>query len=257
MPCFLLTGSCLLIRGVYTLDHQALGFEPDHLLTAGMGLDHARYADGTRQEQFVRELMTKLKQIPGVNNVAVASDLPASGLNSVTIHIKGQQEARANELPTAEDGVVTSDYFRVIGVSVLKGRAFNDGDDATSPRVVLVNQQFVRKYFPNEDPIGKQIQVDIPPAPGGWSEIVGVVSDVKSYSEDPRYEPQVFELYEQRPVAGFSVMLRSTVDPTSLTPALRHAVADLDVELPLLRVMSMDGVIDLQLERQSPFLSSC
>ena len=76
--------------------------------------------------------------------------------------------------------------------------------------------------------------------------LVGVVGDVKSYSEDPRYEPEVYELYVQRPTASFSVMLRSTVDPTSLTPDLRHAVTQLDSELPLLRVMSMDGVIETQ-----------
>jgi putative ABC transport system permease protein len=110
----------------------------------------------------------------------------------------------------------------------------------------LVNQQFVHKYFQDHDPVGKQIRLDTPDARPGWSEIVGVVGDVKSYSEDPRFEPQVYELYAQRPVASFAIMLRSTVDPNSLTPALRHTVEQLDPELPLLRVMSMDGVIDFQ-----------
>jgi putative ABC transport system permease protein len=184
--------------------------------------------------------------LPGVKGVALASNLPASGLESVPIHIKGQQESRANEQDTAADVVVTSDYFQVIGVSVMSGRTFSDLDDATAPRVVLVNQEFVHKYFQNRDPVGKQIQLDITGAPSAWSEIVGVVGNVKSYSEDPRNEPQVYELYVQRPVASFSVMLRSTVDPTGLIPGLRHVVAQLDAELPLLRVMSMDGIIETQ-----------
>jgi putative ABC transport system permease protein len=187
-----------------------------------------------------------MQQLPGVKGAALASNLPASGFESVSIHIKGQQESRSNEQHTAADVVVTSDYFQVVGVSVLSGRAFSDRDDATAPRVVLVNQEFVHKYFQDHDPVGKQIQLDIAGAPSAWSEIVGVVGNVKSYSEDPRNEPQVYESYVQRPVASFSAMLRSTVDPASLTPALRHVVAQLDSELPLLRVMSMDGVIEAQ-----------
>jgi putative ABC transport system permease protein len=243
---FLLIGSGLLIRGIYLLDHQKLGFDHDHLMTAGMGLDKARYSDATKREQFVGSLIAKLRQVPGVTGTAVASDLPASGLGSMSFHIKDQVETRANEQRSTGDVVVTPDFFEIIGVPVLSGRGFTNQDDTGTPRVVLVNQQFVHKYFQNHDPIGKQIQLDIPGSPGVWSEIVGVVGDVRSFSEDPHYEPQVFEAYKQRPVAFFSLMLRSSVDPTSLTPALRHTVAQLDAELPLLRVMSMDGVIDVQ-----------
>lgn len=243
---FLLIGSCLLIRGVYLLDHQELGFNHDHLLTAGVTLDKARYAEAAKQNQFVRSLVTQLEQLPGVKDAALASSLPASGLGSVSIHIRGQQPSRLNEQHTAGDVVVTPGYFRVVGVSVLSGRAFSAGDDVTTPRVVLVNQEFAHKYFQDHDPVGKQIQLEIADAPSAWSEIVGVVGNVKSYSEDPGMEPQVYELYVQRPVASFSVMLRSTADPASLTPALRHVVAGLDSELPLLRVMSMDNVIEAQ-----------
>ncbi|MGO9434097.1 MAG: ADOP family duplicated permease [Terracidiphilus sp.] len=243
---FLLIGSCLLIRGVYLLDHQKLGFNHDHLLTAGLVLDQARYADASKQRQFVREIGEQLRQIPGVEAVATASDLPASGLSSVSFHIKGQPEARTNEQRTTADVVVTREYFEVVGVPLLRGRAFTEGDDAAAPRAILVNQEFVRKYFQDHDPIGKQIQLDTAGAPATWSEIVGVVSDVKSYSEDPHIEAEVYEAYLQRPVASFSVMLRSTAEPNSLTPALRRVVAQTDPELPLLRVMNMDQVIEFQ-----------
>jgi predicted permease len=243
---FLLIGTCLLIRGVYLIDHQELGFNHDHLLTAGVVLDKARYADAAKQNQLARSLVMQMQQLPGVEGAAIASDLPASGPGSVSIHIKGQQPSRSNEKHTARDVVVTPEYFPVVGVSVLSGRAFSDRDDATTPRVVLVSQEFAHKYFQDHDPVGKQIELDIADAPSSWSEIVGVVSNIKSYSEGPGMEPQVYELYVQRPVASFSVMLRSTVDPNSLMPALRHVVAGLDSELPLLRVMSMDGVIEIQ-----------
>jgi putative ABC transport system permease protein len=110
----------------------------------------------------------------------------------------------------------------------------------------MVNQEFVHKYFQDRDPLGKQIQLDVARASPAWSEIVGVVSDVKSYSEDARVDPEVFEAYLQRPVESFSLMLRSTVEPKSLASYLRQAIAQLDRELPLLRVMSMDDVIEAQ-----------
>ena len=141
---------------------------------------------------------------------------------------------------------MTTGYFQAAGVRILSGRTFTDHDDATAPRVVLVNQEFVRKYFQDRDPVGKQIQLDITGTPLVWSEIVGVVGNVRNYSEDPNMAPQVYEPYLQRPVASFSLMLRSNMEPDSLAPALRHAVEELDVELPLLRVMSMDEVIDDQ-----------
>jgi len=242
---FLLIGTCLMIRGVYVVDHQELGFNHDHLLTAGVVLDKARYADASQKNQLARSLVMQMQQLPGVKDAALASALPASGPGSISIHIKGQA-SRSNEQHTARDLVVTPDFFRVVGISVLSGRAFSDRDDVTTPRVVLVNQEFAHKYFHDHDPVGKQIQLDIPDAPSAWSEIVGVVSNVKSYSEDLRMDPQVYEVYVQRPVASFSVMLRSTADPASLTPSLRHAVAGLDSELPLLRVMTMDSVIEVQ-----------
>jgi putative ABC transport system permease protein len=246
LALFLLIGSCLLIRGVYLLDHQKLGFNHDHLLTAGLVLDQARYADSPRQIQFVRGLVEQTRQIPGVEQTAVASDLPASGLSSVVFHIKGQPEARANEQKTTADAVVTPEYFQVVGVPLLHGRGFTERDDSAAPRVVLVNQEFVHKYFQDRDPLGKQIELDTPESPAAWSEIAGVVSDVKSYSEDPRIEPEVYEAYLQRPVASIALMLRSTVEPKSLAASLRQLIARIDPELPLLRVMSMDDLIEVQ-----------
>jgi predicted permease len=249
LALFLLIGSCLLIRGVYLLDHQKLGFRHDHLLTAGLVLDKARYADSAKQNQLVQSLVAQMRHTPGVERAAATSDLPGTGFkNYASIHIKGQPGSHPNEKLSAADLVVTTDYFQVAGVPILRGRGFTDYDNAVAPRVVLINEEFVHKYFQNRDPLGKQIQLDILGAPPSWSEIVGVVSDVKSYSEDTRIEPEVYEPYLQHPLPSpsFSVMLRSNVEPNSLIPSLRHSVAQLDTELPLLRVMSMDGVIEAQ-----------
>jgi len=112
--------------------------------------------------------------------------------------------------------------------------------------VVIVNQQFVHKYFQDGDPIDKQIKLDTPGAAPSWTQIVGVVADIPSYSELPTVDPEVYEVYAQRPVASFSLLVRSSVEPNSLTSSFRHVLAQIDPELPLLRVMNMDQVIESQ-----------
>jgi putative ABC transport system permease protein len=246
MALFLLTGSGLLIRGVYLLDHQKLGFTHEHLLTAGVALDQARYPDASKQKQFAHNLTAQIEQIPRVESVAVASDLPATGPGSVPIHVKDREQARANEKHTSTSMVVSPEYFSVAGVPILRGRGFTAADHPGTPRVAVVSQEFVRRYFPGQDAIGKQIELDIPGSPAESCEIIGIASDVKSFSEFPQIDPAVYESFEQRPLAGFSVMVRSSADPATLADSLRSTVAGLDPELPLLRVMSMDGVIDAQ-----------
>lgn len=111
LALFLLTGSGLLFRGIYAIDHQNLGFETDRLLTASVALDKGRYKDSSQQTAFVRELISRLQGLPGAESVAAASDLPATGPSTVTLRIKGQPENPSNQAPTALKFVVTSDYF--------------------------------------------------------------------------------------------------------------------------------------------------
>ena len=242
----LLLGSTLLIRGVYELEHQKLGIRQDHLLTAGLILDPARYPDAAKQLEFERGILPKLEAIPGVRSAAVTSRLPATGANPLPIRIQGEAERASSEQRTAQDVVVTPGYLQVAGVTLLRGRRFTEEDDAYAPRVALVNQEFVEKYLGGKDAVGRQVQVDTGDGKPVWNEIVGVVSDVKAFSDGAGVDPEVYEVFGQRPVGGFSLMLRTDADPGSLTPALRQTVAAMDTELPLLHVATMDQVIDYQ-----------
>ena len=172
--------------------------------------------------------MTQLEQISGVQTVAVASDLPASGAGSISIHIKDQPEARPNEQRSAIDVLITPNYFSAIGLPLLRGRNFTASDDASAPRVVMVNQQFVHQYLQDSDPIGKQIKLDTGGTAPSWSQIVGVVGDIKTYSELPTVDPEVYESFPQRPVASFSILLRSGVEPNAITPSVRQVLAEID-----------------------------
>ena len=246
MALFLLVGTGLLIRGIFLIEHQNMGFESEHLLTASVTLDSARYKDASQQALFVRGILPRLARIPGANAVAVASDLPATGPSSVTLQIKGQPDLPANQRLTALNVVVTFGYFQVAGIPLLHGRTFTEMDTATTPRVILVNQEFVHRNLHDQEPLGKQVRLDVSGATPEWSEIVGVVGNVKTYSEGTADDPQAYEVFTQRPVASFSLMVRTNADPDSSASALRGAVVQADVELPLARLMSMGSVIERQ-----------
>jgi predicted permease len=247
LALFLLVGTGLLFVGIFRIEHQNLGFRTDHLLTAGVTLDDARYKDASRQAAFVRDLIPRLQQIPGAEAVAAASDLPATGPGSVTLRIQGQPDLRpTNQGVSAIDSVVTPDYFRTAGIALLRGRTFTEMDNATAPRVVLVNRKFVDRYLYDQELLGKRIRLEVNGGAPGWSEIIGVVGNVKTYSETTNDDPEVYEPLLQRPLSSFSVMVRATSDPDGLVSAVRNTVAQLDVELPLARVMSMTAVIERQ-----------
>jgi predicted permease len=246
LALFLLVGTGLLFVGIFRIEHQNLGFQTDHLLTAGVTLDETRYKDAPRQTAFVRDLIPRLKQIPGAQAVAASSDLPATGPGSVTLRIQGQPDSPTNQGLSAFDSVVTPDYFQTAGISRLRGRTFTEADNAAAPRVVVVNQKFVDRYLRDQEPLGKQVRLEVNGGAPGESEIIGVVGNVKTYSETTNDDPEVYEPFLQRPVSSFSVMVRATSDPDGLVSAVRNAVAQIDIELPLARAMSMTAVIDRQ-----------
>jgi putative ABC transport system permease protein len=242
----LLVGTGLLIRAIFLIEHQDLGFRAEQLLTGDIALDADRYKSASEQSLFARDALRQLQQIPGAEAVAFASDLPATGARSVPVQIKGQPELPADQRQSALDYVITPDYFEAAGVSRLRGRTFTQKDDASSPRVALVNEEFVRRFLPNQEPLGRQIRLDLNGAAPEWREIVGVVPNLITYSEERRYDPAVFEPFLQRPLPSFSLVIRAAGEPTFLASAARSAIAQLDSELPVARVMSMPALIDLQ-----------
>ena len=246
LALFLLIGTGLLFVTIFKVEHQNLGFQSEHLLTAGVNLDAARYKDAGRQAAFARDLLPRLQHIPGAEAAAVTSDLPASGTGTVTIQIQGHPDLPPGQVLTAADFVITPDYFRTIGMTVLRGRPFTEHDDATAARVVIVNQKFVDRYLPSEDPVRKQIRLEVTGAPSGWTQIIGVVNNVKKYSESQTEDPNVYEPFLQRPRAEFALMVRATGDPNGLITEMRNTVAGVDTDLPLDHLMSMSAVIDRQ-----------
>ena len=246
LALFLLAGTSLLTRGIYSLEHQRLGFRSDHLLTAAMSLDKARYPDAPAQERFVRDLLPRLHQIGGVEDAVVVTDLPATGARTAPVHIQGVAEPPPSQQRHAEHDSVTPEFFAAAGIPVLQGRTFTAQDDADAPRVLVVNHRFVERFLGGADAVGRQVMLESTEGRNGWAQIVGVAADVKSYSEETRVDPMVYEPFAQRPAGLLTVMLRGGMQPDSMIPDLRRAVAESDPELPLVNVNSMEGILQKQ-----------
>jgi predicted permease len=244
LALFLLIGSGLLIRVIFQIEHQNLGFATDHLLTASLTLDGAQYNNADAQRVFAANLLTRVHQLAGVASAALASDIPGNGASSSPFLIKSERENLTNAPPTALHVIITPDYFETTRIRIVRGRGFTDSDSAKAPRSVLVNQEFAERFLAGKNPLGVQLKLAGKDAPNEWSEIIGVVSDSKTDSEDTRVDAEIYEPFAQDPTGSLCVLLRTGASPDRLMQSLRRAVFDVDPELPLANIGTMQQVID-------------
>ncbi len=233
----LLVGAELLMAGFVHLIERDPGFRADHLLTFDIGLSDSRYTVA-RQIEFCDRLMERLRAIPGVRTAATGMPLPLDGDQmSVSFDIE-ERPAAAPDRPHCDIAIVTPGYFGTMGIPVLRGRDFSERDVATSPRVVIVNQAFARKYFPGEEVIGKQIE---PGATNGkeemrMREIVGVVADAKQVALSADPDPIYYFPYKQLSWGVGTIVLRTAVPPLAVESGARAALMGLDPEVPVYEV---------------------
>ena len=167
--------------------------------------------------------------------------MPATA-KSVAFSVAGQPALLRAERERTDYFTIDTDYLRTLRIPPIRGRSFLSTDNVQAPPVALVDQAFVRRYFPNEEPLGKHLRVDTSASDRpDWSEIVGIVGDVKRGKEDRK--GKVYEPYSQRPSSVMTLAVRTSSDPAAFAPLLRRAVWDVDKEQPITRVQSMNQVI--------------
>ncbi|HEV2667678.1 MAG TPA: ABC transporter permease, partial [Blastocatellia bacterium] len=231
----LLVGAGLLIRSFAKLLGVDPGYRAENLLTARLALP-PRYRDNAQRAQFYERILQRLAALPGVTAVGATSHLPLTGYNmGAQLRVEGRQPREGEIPPSAPVARVNPDYFRTMGISVRAGRLINDGDTQDAPGVALLSETLARRLFPNEDPVDKRLSVA-----GSDATIVGVVSDIRYTGLDGEIEQAVYLSYRQLPRPGMALVLRSAVEPSSLAPALRNAVREIDPALPLYDVMTMN-----------------
>jgi putative ABC transport system permease protein len=240
----------LIAAGMFVQDflHNAFagfGIDPNQVLTANISLSSANYKDPTKQAAFFQEVIQRLEALPGVNSAGVTSTLVLGDYERiVTFGIEGQRVMPRKERARTNYFVISPEYLRTLHIPLLRGRNFLSSDSAQAPPVALVNQAFVRRYFHNEQPLGKHIRIDTGPSDRpDWTEIVGVVGNVKNGMEEQQEKPQVYELYSQRPSSVMTLAIRTHSDPAAFAPILRRAVWSVDKDQPITRVLTMNQVI--------------
>jgi putative ABC transport system permease protein len=240
----LLVGAGLLLKSFVRLQNVHPGFEPKNVLTMEVALPVLKYPRGKPVADFYAEATRRVKALPGVEAAAFTSILPLSGTNSdSSFAIEGRDHMAEKIFPDEEIRDVTPEYFSVIKVPLLQGRFFNDGDQFDGLGVVLVNNSFAKKWFPNQEVVGKRITFDDPRKPDvKWFTIVGLVGDMRHRGLDLDPKPEYSQPHNQRPYRGMILAVRSAQDPRSLTSAIRREISRLDPDLPAANVRTLEQV---------------
>jgi putative ABC transport system permease protein len=246
----LLTGAGLLIRSFIRLQNIDPGFRSEGVLTARVSLPAARYPTGRDSAAFFKRVLDRIAQLPGVQEAAGISFLPLAGPGMGTSFYRTDLPVPPDgERPVTEVRPVTPNYFRTMGIPQLAGRDFTDADVDEAPLVAVVSENLVRRVFPGENPLGKRLQVSIGREEGMDVEIVGVVGDVKFASLDAETRPAVYIPQPQLSIGLLTYVVRTSMDPLSLTNGVATAVRGVDAELPLGDVRTLEDVVDATLAR--------
>jgi putative ABC transport system permease protein len=246
-------GAALLLRSFRELRGRDPGFRAANVLAVDLSLPLARY-DNAATTSFYQRLVEQMGAIPGVRLASAASDIPPiAGGNNWDIAIDGRVREPGSTAPSPNVRAVTRDYFRTMSITIAAGRSFGTEDHAASAPVAVLNETSARAWWPNVNPVGQRIRFDtnLP-----WVTIVGVARDAKSNGVREPTPPELFVLHEQLPAAGggtertMYLLLQTTVDPLTLRSSAREAVRQLDPQLAITNIRSMEQLLDFSVAQQ-------
>ena len=241
----LLIGCGLLIKSFYNLQQIDLGFEPENVLTMEYRLPRARYGRSEAQWNFHRQVVERIKEIPGVKSAGLIRGAPLSqNGGSVAVVLPDRERPPKGGEPRVYFNTATPGYFETMGVPLLRGRLFNERDAGDRPLVFLVNQAMARSLWPNEDPVGKQIQL---PDDNLTGEIIGVVGDSKQRSLTEAQSAQMYSHYGHLPGIFATIVVRTTAEPMVLSQAVREAVWKVDPDQPMWAIRTVERMMDVHL----------
>jgi putative ABC transport system permease protein len=239
----LLACAGLMIRSFRAIQSVDPGFRPERVMTFDFALPSAKYKEQPQIVNFVDQLTERASGLPGVERAALVDALPLTGgANVLSFVIEGRPDLPPEKVQDAEVFVVTPGYFDVMGIGYVRGERLNEQHREGTPDVVVVNETMARRYWPNEEPIGKRVNLG-DPAKTPWMTVVGIVRDTRNVGLESAPYPQMYGPAAQFPRRGMSFVARTSADPATLVPALRRELAALDKELPLYNVRTMEQVL--------------
>jgi putative ABC transport system permease protein len=239
----LLVGAGLLVRSLQRLTAVDPGFDPTGVLTVAVDLPQATYPDPARQAAFNRDLLRRARALAGAESAALIDFLPLGGPGSATsFSVVGRPPAAAGQEPVADIRVADPDYFHTMRIPIRRGRAPTVQDAAGQPPVVIVNETLAQHLWPGADPVGQRIQIEMWD-PDAKVEIVGVAGDVLSAGLDQERRPMIYFPAEQAPLGSPHLLIRTQGDPLALAGQVRSAVHDIDHDLPIGEVSTMENYL--------------
>ena len=240
----LLVGAGLMVKSFIRVHQVNPGFQTTAIQTVRLTLPPAKYPEKSRQAEFFRRVIDELKPSPGVELVAAISRLPLTpGNSNRSLEIEGRTNEASGGGPVADYRVVSPNYFRVMGISFLRGRDFNDQDDANAPGTVIINEHLAQSVFAGEDPIGKRLRVD---GDEGWLEIVGVSGNVRHFGLDASEHSEIYVSYRKLPWPFMSIVTRSR-NGANLSNEIRTAIWRVDRDEPIPEIVTMDLLVSRSL----------
>ena len=240
----LLTGAGLMIGSLRNLLGVSLGFNPENVITMRLSLPEARYSIA-QTAAFYHQLQDRVRDLPGVESVAIVNQLP---MTDVTANASFDIEGRPSntEINVADTQIISPDYFRAMGISLMRGRFLNDEESKLPPASVIVNQTLARKVWPGIDPIGKRIRLG-PDYP--WLSVVGVVADIKNRGSNAATRPEMYFLLTDQPfqiwidLRSMTLVVRTSSEPRQMVSAIRGQLRRLDPELPIYKVSTLKELV--------------
>jgi putative ABC transport system permease protein len=252
LAVILLVGASLLVESMVHLTRQSPGFDPNGVMTFNLDLPDARYGKPEQSIVFFRDLLAHIRSLPGVQTASAVLPLPMSDdIIRTSFEIEGRPMAKS-DLPRVHFRIVAQDYIRTMHIPLIAGRDLTPRDERNTSQVVLINEALARRYFPNENPIGKHIKPGV--ADTGeekMREIVGVVGDVHHRNLWQATDPECYVPYDQAALGAMSIVVRAQGDPMNLLPSIREQVRALDTELPIYKARDLrDYVSDSVAQRR-------
>jgi len=241
----LLVGAGLMVKSFMKLQSVNPGFKPNHILTMHLTLPRARYDSNEKINNYNRQLIERVTAVRGVEAAGLSISLPPDNLDvSDNFSIEGKPRPSGSSELSVPIVFTSPEYFTALGVPLLQGRGFNATDKEGSPLVVIINQTLAERYFPGESPIGKRLKIGGAERPRNpWMEIVGVVGDVKYSGLDAQPEPAYYIPLAQNVWGAAYLVVRASVNPTGLTPAIREQIWELDKDIPIANLATMDQLL--------------
>ncbi|MFY9607443.1 MAG: ABC transporter permease [Blastocatellia bacterium] len=249
LSLILLVSAALLISSINRLTRVNPGFDPQHSLAADVSFPQTPGTVGPsgpaavqQAANFLAAAQREIASLPGVQAVGAINDLPVTGYGSVNggFSIEGRPPYNPGEEPVAEFRQVTPDYFRAIGIPLLRGRPLTDADSSKIPENVLINETFARLYFGDEDPVGKRVSA----VDGKPHEIIGVVGDARQWGLDRDASAEIYFSFSQISLRQeVSLVVRAESDPSIIAGSVRNAIAEVTRDAPVTRVRTMMQVL--------------